>query len=162
MPLITLKKEMMKYEATKTNMCECDDNSTGHLYVKSDVYGFGVVLLEIMTAMRALDTKRPSGQQNLVEWVKPLLSNKKKLKGLMDGRIEGQYSPKAAIQAAQLSLKCLENDPKQRPSMKEVLESLEAIEAIKIKFKSKESKNNISYQPPVVQAARHQRAVKYD
>ncbi|WJX94072.1 putative serine/threonine-protein kinase pix13 [Trifolium repens] len=136
--------------------------ATGHLYVKSDVYGFGVVLLEIMTAMRALDTKRPSGQQNLVEWVKPLLSNKKKLKGLMDSRIEGQYSPKAAIQAAQLSLKCLENDPKQRPSMKEVLESLEAIEAIKVKFKSKESKNNISYQAPVVQAARHQRAVKYD
>ncbi|MCI01456.1 putative serine/threonine-protein kinase Cx32 chloroplastic-like [Trifolium medium] len=76
----------------------------------------------------------------------------------MDARIEGQYSPKAAIQAAQLSLKCLENDPKQRPSMKEVLESLEAIEAIQVK--SKESKNNISHQAPVVQAARHQRAVK--
>ncbi|GAU48740.1 hypothetical protein TSUD_192390 [Trifolium subterraneum] len=132
--------------------------ATGHLYVKSDVYGFGVVLLEIMTAMRALDTKRPSGQQNLVEWVKPFLSNKKKLKGIMDARIEGQYSPKAAIQAAQLSLKCLENDPKQRPSMKEVLESLEAIEAIQVK--SKESKNNISHQAPVVQAARHHRAVK--
>ncbi|CAK8561924.1 unnamed protein product [Lathyrus sativus] len=105
--------------------------ATGHLYVKSDVYGFGVVLLEILTAMRAMDTKRPSGQQNLVEWVKPFLSNKKKLKGIMDGRIEGQYSQKAAIQAAALSLKCLEGDPKQRPSMKDVLESLEAIEAFK-------------------------------
>ncbi|AET03604.2 Serine/Threonine-kinase Cx32, related protein [Medicago truncatula] len=131
--------------------------ATGHLYVKSDVYGFGVVLLEILTAMRALDTKRPTGQQNLVEWVKPFLSNKKKLKGIMDGRIEGQYSPKAAVQAAALSLKCLENDPKQRPSMKEVLESLEVIEAIQVKTKRS---NNNSHQPPVLQAARHQRVVK--
>ncbi|KAK7293504.1 hypothetical protein RJT34_16371 [Clitoria ternatea] len=55
------------------------------------VYGFGVVLLEMLTGMRALDTKRPTGQQNLVEWVKPCLSNKK-LKTIMDAKIEGQYS----------------------------------------------------------------------
>jgi len=145
-------------ESKKTNMLyELHDNSTGHLYVKSDVYGFGVVLLEILTAMRALDTKRPTGQQNLVEWVKPFLSNKKKLKGIMDARIEGQYSPKAAVQAAALSLKCLENDPKQRPSMKEVLESLEAIEAIQVKTRRS---NNNSHQPPVLQAARHHRVGK--
>uniref|UniRef100_A0A0R0IAT3 Protein kinase domain-containing protein n=1 Tax=Glycine max TaxID=3847 RepID=A0A0R0IAT3_SOYBN len=120
--------------------------ATGHLYVKSDVYGFGVVLLEILTGMRALDTKRPTGQQNLVEWTKPLLSSKKKLKTIMDAKIVGQYSPKAAFQAAQLTLKCLEHDPKQRPSMKEVLEGLEAIEAIH--EKSKESKTCNSYQPP--------------
>ncbi|KAL0431055.1 UNVERIFIED_CONTAM: putative serine/threonine-protein kinase PIX13, partial [Sesamum radiatum] len=46
-----------------------------HLYVKSDVYGFGVVLLEMLTGLRALDTRRPSGQHNLVDWLKPLLSN---------------------------------------------------------------------------------------
>ena len=113
--------------------------STGHLYVKSDVYGFGVVLLEMLTGMRALDTKRPTGQQNLVEWVKPSLGNKRKLKSIMDARIEGQYSQKASLQAAQLTLKCLEPDPKNRPSMKEVVEALEGIEAIQ--EKSKESKN---------------------
>ncbi|WVZ23628.1 hypothetical protein V8G54_002172 [Vigna mungo] len=104
--------------------------ATGHLYVKSDVYGFGVVLLEILTGMRALDKRRPKGQHKLVEWSKPCLSSEKKLKTIMDGKIEGQYSPKAALQAAQLTLKCLELDPKRRPSMKEVLEGLEAIENI--------------------------------
>ncbi|KAG2694244.1 hypothetical protein I3760_08G132800 [Carya illinoinensis] len=71
--------------------------ATGHLYVKSDVYGFGVVLLEILTGLRALDTKRPGGQQNLVEWLKPSLSNKRKLKTIMDTRMEGQYSSKAVL-----------------------------------------------------------------
>ncbi|KAG2695186.1 hypothetical protein I3760_07G003200 [Carya illinoinensis] len=105
--------------------------ATGHLYVKSDVYGFGVVLLEILTGLRALDTKRPSGQQNLVEWLRPSLSNKRKLKTIMDTRMEGQYSSKAVLQAAELTLKCLASDPKGRPSMKEVVAALELIEAIK-------------------------------
>ncbi|XP_044470798.1 probable serine/threonine-protein kinase PIX13 [Mangifera indica] len=109
--------------------------ATGHLYVKSDVYGFGVVLLELLTGLRALDTKRPNGEQNLVDWMKPMLSQKKKLKNIMDARIEGQYSTKAAQQAAQLALKCIEQEPKNRPSMKEVVEILEHIEAIKEKPK---------------------------
>ncbi|KAK2656821.1 hypothetical protein Ddye_009873 [Dipteronia dyeriana] len=126
--------------------------ATGHLYVKSDVYGFGVVLLEIMTGLRALDTKRPNGQQNLVEWLKPTLSQKRKLKNIMDGRMEGQYTPKAALQAAQVTVKCLESDPKNRPSMKEVLEVLEEIEAIKekpkkSKFPSPQPTTNRNSQP---------------
>ncbi|XP_020225141.2 probable serine/threonine-protein kinase PIX13 [Cajanus cajan] len=129
---------------------------TGHLYVKSDVYGFGVVLLEILTGMRALDTERPTGQQNLVEWTKPLLSSKKKLKTIMDAKIEGQYSPKAAWQEAQLTLKCLENDPRQRPSMKDVVEELEAIEAIHEKSKESKIRNShcTSHQPPRQRVAR--------
>lgn len=115
-------------------------SSSGHLYVKSDVYGFGVVLLELLTGLRALDTKRPNGQQTLVEWRKPCLSSKRKLKTIMDTRMEGQYSSKAALQTAQLTLKCLAFDPKSRPSMKEVVEVLEGIEAMKAK--PKESKIN--------------------
>ncbi|KAF6159798.1 hypothetical protein GIB67_030056 [Kingdonia uniflora] len=105
--------------------------STGHLYVKSDVYGFGVVLLEMMTGLRALDPNRPTGQHNLVDWLKPSLTDRRKLKRIMDPRLEGQYSVKGAIQAAELTLKCLGTEPRMRPPMKEVVESLEQIEALK-------------------------------
>ncbi|KAH1151091.1 hypothetical protein GYH30_044862 [Glycine max] len=88
------------------------------------------VLLEILTGMRALDTNRPQTMQNLVEWTKPCLSSKKKLKAIMDAKIEGQYSLEAAWQAAKLTLKCLKSVPEERPSMKDVVEALEAIEAI--------------------------------
>ncbi|KAG9443094.1 hypothetical protein H6P81_018948 [Aristolochia fimbriata] len=114
--------------------------ATGHLYVKSDVYGFGVVLLEMLTGLRALDTNRPSGQHNLVEYAKPYLSHRRKITQIMDPRLEGQYPPKGAFQAAELTLKCLGSDPRSRPSMKEVKEALERIEAIKDKPKEPKAK----------------------
>nr|XP_043635516.1 probable serine/threonine-protein kinase PIX13 isoform X2 [Erigeron canadensis] len=104
--------------------------STGHLYVKSDVYGFGIVLVEMLTGMRALDTQRPAAQQNLGDWVKPYLADRRKLKTIMDSRLEGRYPSKAAGQIAQLALTCLGPEPKSRPSMQEVLEKLEQLDAI--------------------------------
>ncbi|KAL6633802.1 hypothetical protein ACP70R_026473 [Stipagrostis hirtigluma subsp. patula] len=104
--------------------------ATGHLYVKSDVYGFGVVLLEILTGLRALDTDRPAAQQNLVDWAKPYLADRRKLARLVDPRLEGQYSSRGAQRAAQLTLRCLAADHKNRPSMKEVVAVLEEIESM--------------------------------
>lgn len=98
--------------------------------MKSDVYGFGVVLLEMLSGQRALDTNRPSGQHNLVDWAKPFLADRRKLARLMDPRLEGQYPSKGALLAGQLTLKCLAGEPKSRPSMKEVVENLEQIEAM--------------------------------
>lgn len=43
---------------------------TGQLTKMSDVYSFGVVFLEIITGRRAIDTSRPSNEQNLVHWVR--------------------------------------------------------------------------------------------
>ena len=97
--------------------------------MKSDVYGFGVVLVEMLSGLRALDTNRPSGKHNLADWVKPYLSERRKLKNIMDSRLEGKYPSKAALQIAQLALKCLGPEPKTRPSMKEVVETLERIDA---------------------------------
>ncbi|WVZ55323.1 hypothetical protein U9M48_005996 [Paspalum notatum var. saurae] len=104
--------------------------ATGHLYVKSDVYGFGVVLLELLTGLRAHDLNRPSHQSNLVEWAKPYLSGSGKLKNLMDQRIDGQYQTKAALRAARLASKCLTGDPKSRPSMDDVVAALEEVEEL--------------------------------
>lgn len=108
--------------------------------MRSDVYGFGVVLLEMMTGSIAFDKNRPSSEQNLVEFARGSLSDKKKLKKIMDSRMDGQYSMTAAFQIAQLILKCIESDPKNRPSMEDVLETLE--KAKNTKFKPKEKKTN--------------------
>lgn len=95
------------------------------------MYGFGVVLLEILTGLPALDQNRPSGSHSLVEWTKPSLCEKRKLKKLIDPRLENQYPIKAVINVAELILKCLEPDQRNRPSMHEVLLSLEKINLFK-------------------------------
>lgn len=105
----------------------------GHLYINSDVYGFGVVLLELLTGLQALDSKRPSGQHNLVDWAKPSLSEKRKLKKIVDPRLDNEYPPKAAAQVAKLILECLEGDQRKRPSMEDVLATLELVNTIKLK-----------------------------
>lgn len=115
---------------------------TGHLYVRSDVYGFGVVLLEMITGLRVMDLNRPGGQHNLVDWAKPILPDKKKLRKLIDPRLEGQYPSKAVFQISELILKCIEPDPKIRPHMEEVLATLEDINAIKMR--SRDHKPNQS------------------
>lgn len=130
---------------------------SGHLYVRSDVYGFGVVLLEMLTGQRAMDLNRPNGQHSLVDWTKPYLADRRKLARIMDPRLEGQYHSKGALQAAQLTLKCLNGDPKSRPSMKEVLETLEQI--TEVKGKARVSKDGSSRSHDQAQApANHRRS----
>ncbi|GMP81888.1 hypothetical protein CsSME_00036438 [Camellia sinensis var. sinensis] len=112
-----------------------DHEFPGHLYVKSDVYGFGVVLLELLTGLRVFDMNRPKGKHYLIEWARPVLPDKRKLSKIMDPGLENHYPSKAAFQAAELIFQCLESEPKNRPSMEEDLETLQQVNAIKIKPK---------------------------
>ncbi|XP_020598232.1 probable serine/threonine-protein kinase PIX7 [Phalaenopsis equestris] len=97
---------------------------TGHLTSKSDVYSFGVVLLEMMTGRRSMDKSRPNGEQNLVEWARPNLGERRRFYRLIDPRLEGHFSIKGAQKVAQIAHKCLCRDPKSRPLMSEVVEAL--------------------------------------
>lgn len=108
--------------------------SAGRFYAKSDVYSFGVVLVEMLTGSRAIDTKRPNGQDIVVNWVIPFLSNKRKLKKkTMDTRLEGKYPITEASLIAQLAIRCLQLEPQFRPSMKEIAETSEQIVAHQLK-----------------------------
>ncbi|CAN4103526.1 unnamed protein product [Withania somnifera] len=101
---------------------------TGHLTAKSDVFSFGVVLLEILTGRRSMDKKCPSG---LVAWARPYLADKRKLYQLVDPRLELNYSLKGVQKISQLAYTCLSRDPKSRPSMDEVVKALTPLQDLK-------------------------------
>ncbi|GER54879.1 protein kinase superfamily protein [Striga asiatica] len=102
--------------------------ATGHPTAKSDVYNFGVVLLELLSGRRVLDKNRVKIEQNLVDWAKPYMKDKRKLWQIMDMKLEGQYSEKAAFTVANVALQCLKPNPKVRPCMAEVLAKLEDLQ----------------------------------
>nr|GFA44657.1 probable serine/threonine-protein kinase PIX13 [Tanacetum cinerariifolium] len=118
--------------------------ATGHLYIKSDAYAFGVVMLEIITGLRAMVTKRFGQDQNLLDWGRPILSGKKSLQKIMDPRLVGDYPTKAANKIAELSLICLRINLKQCPSMDEVVSELQVINEIKMKPRQSKEKTRQS------------------
>ncbi|EEF45010.1 serine/threonine-protein kinase PBL34 isoform X1 [Ricinus communis] len=104
---------------------------TGHLTSKSDVYSFGVVLLEMLTGRRSMDKNRPNGEHNLVEWARPHFGDRRRFYRLLDPRLEGHFSIKGAQKAIQLASQCLSRDPKARPRMSEVVETLKPLPNLK-------------------------------
>ncbi|KAI3755392.1 hypothetical protein L1987_55189 [Smallanthus sonchifolius] len=108
---------------------------TGHFNEKSDIYGFGVVLMEALTALPAMGANTPNEQYSLVDWACQILTNKRNLKEIMDPRLENNYPLEGAFECGALALKCVENDPSDRPSSEEVLQNLERIYAVSLIWK---------------------------
>lgn len=114
----------------------------GHLTAKSDIYSFGVVLLEILSGRRAIDKNRPTGEHNLVEWAKPYLTSKRRIFRVLDPRLEGQFSLPQAQMAASLALQCLSVEPKLRPDMDEVVKELEQLQELRNVHKHPQKENH--------------------
>ncbi|KAG5043453.1 hypothetical protein AAZX31_03G130900 [Glycine max] len=86
---------------------------------KTDVFAFGVVLLELVTGRRALD----HSQQSLVLWAKPLLK-KNCIRELIDPSLADDFDCrqiKIMLLAASL---CIQQSSIRRPSMKQVVQLL--------------------------------------
>lgn len=99
---------------------------TGQLNSKSDVYSFGVVLLELLTGRKPVDYTLPRGQQSLVTWATPKLSEDK-VKQCVDGRLNGDYPPKAVAKMAAVAALCVQYEADFRPNMSIVVKALQPL-----------------------------------
>eukprot|EP00850_Spirogloea_muscicola_P017451 SM000150S01710 [mRNA] locus=s150:105212:108081:- [translate_table: standard] len=61
---------------------------------------------------------------SLVDWAKPYLLDKRRMYKLLDTRLEGNYSIRAAARAVGIATACLNQLPKERPSMSRVVKEL--------------------------------------
>ncbi|GMP46158.1 hypothetical protein CsSME_00014422 [Camellia sinensis var. sinensis] len=100
--------------------------STGKSSEKTDVFGYGIMLLELITGQRAFDLARLANDDDvmLLDWVKGLLKEKK-LEMLVDPDLQKNYVEGEVEQLIQVALLCTQGSPMDRPKMSEVVRMLE-------------------------------------
>ncbi|XP_010245869.1 PREDICTED: somatic embryogenesis receptor kinase 1 isoform X2 [Nelumbo nucifera] len=100
--------------------------STGKSSEKTDVFGYGIMLLELITGQRAFDLARLANDDDvmLLDWVKGLLKEKK-LDMLVDPDLKNNYIEGEVEQLIQVALLCTQGSPMDRPKMSEVVRMLE-------------------------------------
>ncbi|WVZ86344.1 hypothetical protein U9M48_033142, partial [Paspalum notatum var. saurae] len=100
---------------------------TGHLLVKSDVYSYGVVLLELLSGRKPVDMTQPPGSENLVTWARPLLTTREGLQRLVDPSLPAGYDFEKLAKAAAIASMCVHVEASHRPFMGEVVQALKLI-----------------------------------
>nr|VDC80719.1 unnamed protein product [Brassica rapa] len=91
---------------------------------KSDVYAFGVVLLEALCARPALDRCLAHEQVNLAEWAM-FCKSKGILDEVLDPKLVGQIEPSSLRKFMEITDKCLREYGEERPNMGDVIWDLE-------------------------------------
>ncbi|GJW32363.1 probable serine/threonine-protein kinase [Tanacetum coccineum] len=99
--------------------------STGMLNERSDVYSFGILIMEIISGRNPVDYGRPQGEVNLVDWLKTMVTNRN-AEGVLDPKIPEKPSSRALKRVLLVALRCVDPSAQKRPKMGHVIHMLEA------------------------------------
>lgn len=94
---------------------------------ESDVYAYGVVVLELITRKKALD---PSfcGEMDIVGWVRSVWSRTEEIEKIVDPSLLDEFIDSSimdqVIDVLLVALRCTEGEPSKRPSMRDVVKQL--------------------------------------
>ncbi|KAK9066135.1 hypothetical protein SSX86_013456 [Deinandra increscens subsp. villosa] len=107
---------------------------------ESDVYSYGVVLLELMTRKRAVDPSFADGI-DIVKWVRSVWNEKREVEVVVDAAAAGLYDDsfvrEQVTRVLRLALRCTQTEPSTRPSMRDVVKELEDVyTAVRSKIKA--------------------------
>ncbi|XP_047981899.1 receptor-like kinase TMK4 [Salvia hispanica] len=103
--------------------------ATGKVTVKVDVYAFGVVLMEIITGRKSLDSSLPDDSSHLVTWFRPFLQGRDKIKEAVDPVLHSDLNKEtfeSLWKVAELAGHCT-REANQRPDMSHVVTVLSSL-----------------------------------
>lgn len=96
----------------------------GIVSVRTDVYSFGMVLLQLISGRKIVDSKRKEKDESLRQWAEPIIQ-RLALHELIDRRIGDSYDTYEVYLMAKAAYLCVQRSPEMRPSMGEVVRILE-------------------------------------
>ncbi|XP_051126716.1 probable receptor-like protein kinase At2g47060 [Andrographis paniculata] len=93
----------------------------GKVSDKTDIYAFGVVLLELITGRKPIESRRGPGEENLVLWAKPLLQQGN-VEKLLDSRLKLRRRNMSQVaNMVRAATACIHNEESRRPDMAEIV-----------------------------------------
>ncbi|KAF3440618.1 hypothetical protein FNV43_RR18902 [Rhamnella rubrinervis] len=101
----------------------------GKVSDKIDVYAFGVVLLELLSGRKPINSECPKGQESLVMWAKPILKDGK-VSQLLDPILGSDYDHNQIERMVLAATLCIRRTPRLRPQISLVLKLLKGDEEV--------------------------------